>query len=176
MNTPNVKPRAIIFIGQAPPATPAEIPFGRTRLYHWLESVGLSRDELQARCVFAALVAEFPGHGKHGHMKPTPAQIEIHKPALVTILNRMPDAVIVPVGSMAISEVLGQPAERLADFVGRRFEARPFNVTRLRVIIPLPHPSGGSAWPHLPGNGDRLKQALDLLGSEWRRKASSRHQ
>lgn len=33
--------------------------------------------------------------------------------------------------------------------------------------IPLPHPSGASAWIYGPGNRDRLVAALQQIGKYW---------
>jgi len=47
--------------------------------------------------------------------------------------------------------------------VGERFE-------RAGVpVIPLPHPSGASSWPHVPENRARLERALGLVQTELRR-------
>jgi hypothetical protein len=33
-------------------------------------------------------------------------------------------------------------------------------------VVPLPHPSGASSWPHQPGNRERLERALALVRAE----------
>jgi hypothetical protein len=37
------------------------------------------------------------------------------------------------------------------------------------TVVPLPHPSGASSWPHAPGNAERLERALGLVRSELSR-------
>lgn len=50
-------------IGQAPPKTEAERPFGRTKLYKWFAEIGFD-DAAMAQCFdYGALVDAFPGSG-----------------------------------------------------------------------------------------------------------------
>jgi hypothetical protein len=32
-----------------------------------------------------------------------------------------------------------------------------------RPLLALPHPSGASPWPHMPGNAERLARALRMV-------------
>ena len=64
-------------------------------------------------------------------------------------------AVVVPVGRLAIDDWLA-PAP-LIDVVGRRFESDG------RVIVPLPHPSGASAWTNDPANRALVAEAVSQL-------------
>jgi len=32
-----------------------------------------------------------------------------------------------------------------------------------RPLLALPHPSGASPWPHMPGNDERLARALRMV-------------
>ena len=54
--------------------------------------------------------------------------------------------------------MLGEP--QLTPCVGERFERDG------AVVVPLPHPSGASGWPHVPGNRARLARALALVREE----------
>jgi uracil-DNA glycosylase len=63
--------------------------------------------------------------------------------------------VIVPVGRLAIDDWLGRAP--LADVVGQRFERDG------RVIVPLPHPSGASAWTNDPGHRKLVERAVAQL-------------
>jgi uracil-DNA glycosylase len=69
---------------------------------------------------------------------------------------------VVPVGRLAIGEVLGT-AEPLAGVVGRIFRARYHGVEV--DAIPLPHPSGASTWFKLEPGRTLLARALDLLAA-----------
>ena len=64
-------------------------------------------------------------------------------------------AVIVPVGRLAIDDWLG-PAP-LSEVVGLRFEREG------RVIVPLPHPSGASAWMNDAANRALVARAVAQL-------------
>jgi predicted nuclease with RNAse H fold len=44
--------------------------------------------------------------------------------------------------------------------IGERFEREGV------PVVPLPHPSGASSWPHAPGNRERLERALELVHAE----------
>jgi uracil-DNA glycosylase len=68
---------------------------------------------------------------------------------------------IVTVGGLALRRMLGLPD--LTAAIGGRFERD--GVT----VVPLPHPSGASSWPHAPGNAERLERALGLVREELSR-------
>ena len=72
------------------------------------------------------------------------------------MLRLLDPPLLIPVGGLAIAAQLG-PA-RLADVVGRRFELDG------RVLIPLPHPSGASAWTNAAANRALIAQAVGLIG------------
>ena len=48
----------------------------------------------------------------------------------------------------------------LTPAIGERFERDG------ATVVPLPHPSGASSWPHVPANKVRLARALDLVRTE----------
>jgi uracil-DNA glycosylase family 4 len=62
---------------------------------------------------------------------------------------------VVAVGRLAIDRLL--PAAPLAALVGRRFPEEP-------PVIPLPHPSGASAWPYQ--NRALVERAVELIHAE----------
>jgi uracil-DNA glycosylase len=64
--------------------------------------------------------------------------------------------VVVPVGGLAIKELLGM--KRLSEAVGETF------VRDGIVYVPLPHPSGASTWLNDATNKERLARALAALG------------
>ena len=67
---------------------------------------------------------------------------------------------VLTVGGMAARRLLGQPSLAC---IGSRFEVAG------AVAIPLPHPSGASAWLNLPANRVLLAQALALVREELER-------
>ena len=68
---------------------------------------------------------------------------------------------IVTVGGLALRRTLG--LTDLTAAIGERFERDGV------CVVPLPHPSGASSWPHAPGNRERLERALELVRSELSR-------
>jgi uracil-DNA glycosylase len=63
--------------------------------------------------------------------------------------------VVIPVGRLAIDDWIGRAP--LVELIGRRFEQDG------RVIVPLPHPSGASAWTNSPANRELVAEAVSQL-------------
>lgn len=133
---------------------------GRT-LRRWLE---LDEAEFYATFYCASVTRCYPGRASSGRGDRTPApreqelcefwrkwEFELLRPALV-----------LAVGGLAIRRYLGLTTLAC---VGERYEREG------AVVIPLPHPSGASAWPNMPGNRERLEVALDLVRAELARLA-----
>lgn len=159
-----------LFIGQAPPRIVDETPFGRTHLYRWLASVGISQEEALSDFAYTALVPVFPGVKGRSHRPPNPAEIAAHRPALLERVALLNPPVIVPVGILSARQTLQDDTLLLQQIIGRRFEVIPFGEPTLgsRIIIPLPHPSGASAWIYQHDNAALLAKALELLAKEVR--------
>jgi uracil-DNA glycosylase len=152
-----------ILVGQAPGVreadslTPFSGPAGR-RLRQWLEPAGLGDERsFYGRLYIAAVVHCFPGKRPGGSdVRPSPAMVRECVPWLRRELALVPAPVVISVGTLALEELA--PGVRLDDAVGtelRLADGRP--------LLALPHPSGASPWPHLPGNADRLERALGLI-------------
>jgi uracil-DNA glycosylase len=160
--------RALI-LGQAPGISEPALrrPFagdaGR-RLRAWFAPLGLD-DEERFRATFGmtAVMRCYPGRdpGARGDRRPTPGQLARCAPWTDAVLRLLDPPLLIPVGGLAIAAQLG-PA-RLADVVGRRFELDR------RVLIPLPHPSGASAWTNSTANRALIAEAVGLIGAELRR-------
>ena len=86
------------------------------------------------------------------------------RPHLLREFELLGPEVVVPVGGLAIRELLG--VTRLSEAVGRTF------VRDGVVYVPLPHPSGASTWLNGSENQERLTTALATLGE---RVAALRH-
>src|SRR6185369_2533999 len=121
------------------------------RLREWLAPAGLGDEEsFYGRLYVAAVVRCFPGKRPGGGSDIRPS------PAMVRELELVPAPVVLSVGTLALEELA--PGVRLDDAVGaelRLADGRP--------LLALPHPSGASPWPHMPGNAERLARALRMV-------------
>jgi uracil-DNA glycosylase len=157
--------RALI-VGQAPgihePALgkPFAADAGR-RLRRWFAPYGLeAEDAFRATFAMSAVMKCFPGRdpGGRGDRRPLPGQLARCAPWTAAQRRLLQPAVIVPVGALAIESLLGRM--RLTEAVGQRFERDG------RPVIPLPHPSGASAWLNLAGNRALVERAVELVARE----------
>jgi uracil-DNA glycosylase len=154
-----VKVVRAMLVGQAPGITevttraPFTGPAGR-RLEAWFERAGVRREEI----FFSALARCFPGKAAGGGDKPpSKAMMSNCRPHLDREFALLEPRVVIPVGGMAIKELLG--ITRLVDAVGLTFERDGV------VYVPLPHPSGASTWLNAPENKARLDRALVELST-----------
>lgn len=160
--------KKIAFIGQAMPKPPyPDKPFGRTHLYTWFESIGVTDKHIQDNFTFSAIVSYFPGSKNGSHIVPSESEILKERPNLIKfLLTTMPD-VVVPVGKLAIGECLKQKVESLNNFIGEKYMVDPFGVMgSSKIVIPLPHPSGASSWFYKEENKRLLGKALNLIKTE----------
>jgi len=148
----------VLLVGQAPGLTevstrlPFTGPAGR-RLEGWLAEAGVSRGAIY----LSALARCFPGKARGGGDKvPSRAMLANCRPHLLRELELLRPEVVVPVGGLAIRELLG--IDRLSEAVGETFRRDGV------VYVPLPHPSGASTWLNVPENRDSLLRALAVLG------------
>jgi uracil-DNA glycosylase len=157
--------RALI-VGQAPGAEEARVglPFqgaaGR-RLRTWLEPVGAGDvDGFLATFAVAAVAKCYPGPhpGGRGDRVPTRTERASCAPWTQAALRLLEPPLVVPVGRLAIDDWLGRAP--LTAVVGRRFEVDG------RAVVPLPHPSGASAWTNAAANRELIGRAVALIAAE----------
>jgi uracil-DNA glycosylase len=166
----------IMLIGQAPGVHEASRgrPFAHTAgktLFKWLGSVtGSSEEDLRELIYFAAVARCFPGKALKGggDREPDREEIENCRPFLVREVQTIKPKLILAVGRLAISEVLGARlfprGTPLADVVGKTFE---LNYHGVKVeVLPLPHPSGVSRWPQTEPGKTKLTQALKIFAEK----------
>jgi uracil-DNA glycosylase family 4 len=161
--------RAMI-VGQAPGAVegaerrPWRGRAGQT-LRRWLD---MDEDEFYARFYCCSITRCYPGRhpSGRGDRPPTPREIELCRLWLDWDLRLLRPRVVVPVGGLAIRRVLS--VSGLARCIGSRYELGE------AVAVPLPHPSGASAWLNDPVNRERLERALAVLREELSRAAAER--
>jgi uracil-DNA glycosylase len=152
-----------ILVGQAPGVREREnlLPFsgpaGR-RLRAWLEPAGLGDEtSFYGRLYIAAVVRCFPGKAAGGgDVRPSAAMVRECVPWLRRELELVPAPVVISVGTLALAELA--PGLGLDEAVGARLE-----LADGRPLYALPHPSGASTWPHLPGNAERIERALGMI-------------
>ena len=159
--------KTVYFIGQAPPRTDPVRPFGRSKLYVWLESIGIGLDFVDRYFHFGALIGHFPG-SKHGsHKLPTPAEIKKYEPVFKRELERVNPDIVVPVGKLSIGYCLNRDTIRLEEEIGKIYQVDPYQKLGHNIsVIPFPHPSGASSWYYKAENKPRLAKALQHLKTE----------
>jgi uracil-DNA glycosylase len=165
----------VYLVGQAP--GPHESRFGRPfawtagkTLFRWFESLGIDEPTFRARAYMAAVCRCFPGKASGGGDRvPSPAEVESCSRWIRRELALLAPTLIVPVGKLAITEVLGDVGRQpLAELVGRGFPVTFHG--HAAEAVPLPHPSGASTWFKMEPGKTLLPRALGLLGAHpaWR--------
>ncbi len=154
----------VMLIGQAPGKVeafgtkkPFSGPAGK-RLMRWLAEAGWTEEEFRREAYITAVTKCFPGAAKNGRGDRAPSAKEraMCRPFLEQELELVNPEVVVPVGRLAIVHFLGNSI-RLTDVIGRSFQVDG------RIVVPLPHPSGASAWANSAENQDRIHAALAIL-------------
>jgi uracil-DNA glycosylase len=132
---------------------------GRT-LRGWLE---LGEDEFYGTFYCASVTRCYPGKAPSGRgdRTPTPAERELCAFWRTWELRLLRPRLIVPVGGLAIRALLG--ISGLGDCVGERYELDG------AAVVPLPHPSGASAWLNSPVNRELTARATRLVRAELAR-------
>jgi uracil-DNA glycosylase len=157
----------IFLMGQAPGPHEARLgrPFAWTAgktLFKWLErATGADEETVRARVYIAAVVRCFPGKTRGGGDRvPTAEECGLWRRFAAREVEILRPRLVLPVGRLAIQEVLGHTAP-IAAVVGKSQRAR-FHGVEVDVI-PLPHPSGASTWFKVEPGRTLLEQALRLV-------------
>ncbi|HSD20779.1 MAG TPA: uracil-DNA glycosylase family protein [Anaeromyxobacter sp.] len=157
----------VLLVGQAP--GPHEARFGRPfawtagkTLFRWLErATGAGEETVRARVYISAVVRCFPGKTKAGGDRvPGPEECALWRGFLAREMEILEPRLVIPVGRLAIQEVLGHK-EPIAAVVGRQLKTQFHGVNV--DVIPLPHPSGASTWFKMEPGRTLLEDALALL-------------
>lgn len=158
-------------IGQAPgvrePA--AQKNFAWTagkRLFQWFSTLGMTEEKIRHWGYITAVTKCYPGKAAHGKgdRKPTPQEVAHCALYLDEALRLLSPSVVVLIGGLAIERILGPV--KFSEAIGKEFRKElPGGPA---WVIPLPHPSGASPWPHLPGNKEKLQKALRLVRKRLR--------
>ena len=146
--------RAYVY-GQAPgivegaAGAPWQGRAGRT-LRAWLE---LDEETFDAVFYCASVTRCYPGRvSGRGDRTPSPAERRLCAPWRVEELRLLRPSLILTVGGLAAAAIVG--ARTLTESVGKSY------VVDDAIVIPLPHPSGASAWLNEAPNRRRLGKAL----------------
>jgi uracil-DNA glycosylase len=161
VRAPFADQRAYMY-GQAPGIVEGEerLPWrgraGQT-LRRWLD---MDEEAFYATFYCASVTRCYPGRAASGRgdRTPTPREQELCAFWREWELELLRPPLIVAVGGLAIRALIGLPS--LTECIGERYDRDGARV------IPLPHPSGASSWPNLPGNRERLDRALALVHEE----------
>jgi uracil-DNA glycosylase len=162
----------VLLVGQAPGDKEPKLgrPFAWTagkQLFKWFASIGLDEAAFRRRVYMAAVCRCFPGKNpKGGDRVPSDEEIAACRPWIEREIAILRPRLILPVGKLAIAEVLGESP--LADVVGT--VKRIMRDGRRIDVIALPHPSGASTWHRTEPGKTLLAQALDRIARHpaWR--------
>lgn len=168
----------ILLLGQAPGLHegPLGRPFAYTAgktLFKWLhEAIGADEATVRDMIYFSAVARCFPGKATHGAGDRVPDRTEIQncRSHLALEVEILKPELILAVGRLAMTEALGPMFKRaftLNDVVGQKFSVTFHGIQT--EVIPLPHPSGVSRWPHSPEGRRRLAGALALIREHFQR-------
>ena len=129
---------------------------GRT-LRRWLE---LDEDAFYATFYCASVTRCYPGKGvtDRGDRTPSPREQELCAFWREWELRLLRPRLIVPVGGLAVRRLLGIGS--LGECIGKSY------LLGEAMVIPLPHPSGASAWLNDRANRARLGKATTHIRRE----------
>lgn len=168
---------SVMLIGQAPGVHESTFgkPFAYTAgktLFKWFnEGTGIDEEEFRAQVYIAAVARCFPGKAGKGDREPSSEEIENCRRHLSEEVATLKPKLIIAVGRVAITEVLGiknfPKSKTLGEVVGKKIKGQ-FHGQDVDVIC-LPHPSGVSTWPHSDQGKKKLRKAFALLAAhpEW---------
>ncbi len=154
----------LMVIGQAPGKVEAQQthkPFSGSagrRLFRWFKQVGWEEEVFRAKFYMTSVTKCFPGPNKSGRGDRAPSRKEqqLCEEWLLAELALVDPEVVVPVGKLAIERFFGR-GRRLDEIIGARYRIDG------RIVIPLPHPSGASAWIQKREHQVLISQALGHL-------------
>ena len=159
----------VLLVGQAPGPHEGAIgrPFawtaGRT-LFRWFESAtGVDEANFRGGVYMSAVARCFPGKAPGGgDRRPDREEIARCQPFLARETQILRPKLVLPVGGLAIEQVLGHKGP-LVEVIGVQRRVRYHGVDC--DVICLPHPSGVSTWHRVEPGVRLLGQALALIAA-----------
>jgi len=162
-------PSRVMLIGQAPGVHEGRLgkPFAWTAgktMFGWFEGIGLDEEAFRSRVYMAAVCRCFPGKNpKGGDRVPGRAEIEACSRWLGAEIDLLRPTLVLPVGKLAIAQLVPEPISTLDEVVGRQLRLE-LPGGHQADVIPLPHPSGASTWHRMEPGKTLLARALRRIG------------
>jgi uracil-DNA glycosylase len=156
----------VVLVGQAPGDKEPVLgrPFAWTagkKLFRWFrEHAGVDEAAFRAHVYMAAVCRCFPGKKETGGDRvPAPDEIANCSGWLKAELDLLRPGLVIAVGKLAIQQFV--PCDKLDEVVGKSFPGE--YAGHKFDLVPLPHPSGASPWPHQMPGRELLPRALALI-------------
>jgi len=161
----------VLLVGQAPGEHEPDAgkPFAWTAgktLFGWFEEhCGISEETFRSTVYMAAVCRCFPGRNANGSDR-TPSAKEVKTCArwLAAEFRLLRPALVIPVGRIAIRQLIPGETGKLVDIIGRQYRIEYADVET--NAIPLPHPSGASPWHKTEPGQALLADALRLIARQ----------
>jgi uracil-DNA glycosylase len=163
----------VLLVGQAPGDKEPVLgkPFAWTagrKLFRWFnEHAGVDEAAFRSGVYMAAVCRCFPGKkATGGDRVPAPEEIANCAGWLEAEIALLRPGLVLAVGKLAIQQFM--ECGKLDDVVGRSFACEVAG--HKFDLVPLPHPSGASPWPHQMPGRVLLPRALALVAGHeaWR--------
>ena len=159
----------MMIVGQAPGITEIQVlrPFNASsgkRLFQWLNQAGLDEINFRANQYISSVTKCYPGRlaDGRGDRRPSKEEIALCRPYLERTIAIVQPQVIILVGSLAIESLLGK--FKLDEIIGKTFKRpAPWAEDQTVTFVPLPHPSGASAWTNTPANQVLIQKAIRAI-------------
>jgi uracil-DNA glycosylase len=163
----------VLLVGQAPGDKEPVLgrPFAWTagkKLFRWFKDhAGVDEATFRSRVYMAAVCRCFPGKNPTGGDRvPDLEEIQNCSGWLKAEMKLLQPSLVIAVGKLAIRQFM--PCEKLDTVIGSTF---PVEYAGHRFdLVPLPHPSGASPWPHQEPGRVLLPRAMKIIAehSAWR--------
>ena len=167
----------VLLVGQAPGDKEPKMgrPFAWTagrKLFRWFnDHAGVDEAAFRSHVYMAAVCRCFPGKKPTGGDRvPAPDEIVNCSGWLKAEMDLLQPGLVIAVGKLAILQFM--ICGKLDDVVGKSFATE--YAGHQFDLVPLPHPSGASPWPHQMPGRVLLPQAMALIAQHPAWKASFR--
>jgi uracil-DNA glycosylase len=156
----------VLLVGQAPGDKEPKMgrPFAWTagrKLFRWFnDHAGVDEAAFRSHVYMAAVCRCFPGKKPTGGDRvPAPDEIVNCSGWLKAELDLLQPGLVIAVGKLAILQFM--ICGKLDDVVGQAFATE--HAGHKFDLVPLPHPSGASPWPHQMPGRVLLPKAMALI-------------